>query len=393
LLDPAERIALLEDAQAVIDDQTTRSRVAARLATELLYTDQHDRAADMARGALHDARASGSELAQAEVAMRYFQAIWCPHTLSERQALITEVNALLEPDDVLNRCTALSLTAAAAIETANLAEADAALDAMLELADAHGFTALTLHAIGNRAWRTALTGDLTAATDLATQAWSLASEEGHTRAVDGAMLQLGYLAWHQGRIGDLLPMVQQHDGGRLATLGTRIMVARCLAANGDLDGARALLGSVTEMDLEKMPKDFRWSSTVLLAAEAAFMVQADDVGAIVLRMLEPFRDQVAFANFVLAPIAYGAGLAAAATGREDFEPYFEQAVDLSKRLDAPILRARTDIAWAIACQTSGRAAERAETIRALVADARAICAAHHLDDLQATPDVTSWRVR
>ncbi|HVJ95383.1 MAG TPA: BTAD domain-containing putative transcriptional regulator [Acidimicrobiia bacterium] len=393
VLRAAERIALLEDAQAVIQDTATRSRVAARLATELLYTDQHDRAADMARAALDDARASGSDVAQVEVAMRYFQAVWCPHTLAERSALIEETCALLAPDDALNGCTAFSLAAATAIEAGDLAAADAALDSMLELADAHNFTALKLHAMGNRAWRTALSGDIKAATDLTTQALALASEEGHTRAVDGAMLQIGYLAWQQGRIADLLPIVQQQNGRRLETLGTRIMVARCLAANGDIDGARALLGSVTETDLEKMPKDLRWSGTLLLAAEAAFMVQAEDVGAIVLRMLEPFRDQVVFANFVLAPIAYGAGLAAAATGREDFEPYFEQAVDLSNRLDAPILRARTKIAWAIACQTSGRAAERAETVRALVADVRAICAAHHLDDLQATPDVTSWRVR
>lgn len=360
-----ERIALLEDSRTAIVDNATRSRVVARLATELLFTSEHERAAALARSALADARRSQSDAAFVEVAMRYFQVVWCPHTLHERRALIDEAGALLENDDVFNRCFTLSLTAAAAIESADLHTADAALSQMWELAESSSLPFLTMHASGNRAWRAALAGNLEDASALATQALSIANQEGDGRAAEGAMLQLGYLAWHEGRLGSLLPIVQEHDGGRMATLGTRIMVARCLAANGDSDGARALLGSVTTHDLDTMPKDMRWASTLLLAAEAAFMVEAEDVGAIVLRLLEPFRDQIAFANFVVAPVAYGAGLAAAAAGRDGYASFFEQALELSDRLEAPVLRARTEIAWDVACQGSGRPAGRATTIRAL----------------------------
>ena len=74
-----------------------------------------------------------------------------------------------------------------------------------------------------------------------------------------------------------------------------------------------------------------------VAAETAYMVHAVDVARVVHRLLPPFTSQVVFAgNWVVAPVALGAALAGACAGTGDADELFEEAVDISVRLDAPV---------------------------------------------------------
>jgi hypothetical protein len=172
----------------------------------------------------------------------------------------------------------------------------------------------------------------------------------------------------------------------------RVVTARALAAAGDRRQAASILGSITRAELDELSKDLLWSSTLIFAAEAAFMLGSEALGAEVFRLLAPFRSQVAVANFVVAPIAYGAGLAAAAAGCDDVDSLFEESLDVSRRLDAPVLRARSEIAWTIVCHAKGRSHERAR-LAALVDDARAVCNERQLVHLCVGDDPSTWRLR
>jgi hypothetical protein len=298
-----------------------------------------------------------------------------------------ETLATLPDDDVVNRSFALAMAAATSLEAAERDPADAALDEMLELADCHDIAVLTLNATTSRTWLAALRGDLAEASRLATEALALARHD--PVATNGVALQFAYIAWQQGRFADLLPFIEQLDSRLCGSVTKRVMTARALASLDQRDDALALLESIGRSEIEALPEDMLWSSTLVLAAEVAFMLGCKGVGACVRDLLEPFRGLVAVANFVLAPIAYGAGLAAAAARHRDVDALFDEALDLSRRLDAPVLQARTEIAWTVARHAAG-AAGAADL--AMAHDARAICHERHLTHLGASSDATSWRL-
>jgi type IV pilus biogenesis protein CpaD/CtpE len=112
------------------------------------------------------------------------------------------------------------------------------------------------------------------------------------------------------------------------------------------------------------------------------MVDAADVAKVVHRLLLPFASRVAFArNWVVEPIALGAAIAGVGAGCSGTDDLFEEAIDVAVRLDAPVLRARAEIAWAWSVLRSATIGRDRERLRARVDDARAVFADHRLDAL------------
>ena len=152
-LESHERIALLEEASSLARDDGARARLLARLATELLYSDHQHRVAGLADAALGYAEECSDAAVRVEVALRHFHATWSPHTLAARRASMRAACALVDDADIVNRSFALSMTAFAAIEAADLEAADDALAELFDLADRHGLPVLTFNATAVRAWR------------------------------------------------------------------------------------------------------------------------------------------------------------------------------------------------------------------------------------------------
>ncbi|MGZ4211351.1 MAG: BTAD domain-containing putative transcriptional regulator, partial [Actinomycetota bacterium] len=360
-LEAHERIALLEEAASVARDDGARARLLARLATELLYADQQHRVAGLADAALVYARECNDPAIRVEVALRHFHATWSPHTLAARRASIQEVSALVDDADIVNRSFTLSMTAFAAIEAADLEAADRALAQLFDLADRHGLPVLTFNATAVRAWRVGLAGDLDEAERLVLRSGEQATGQGLHDAVWGMTLQLACITWQRGRFADLLPLLQLMRSESAEATSSRIMTARALAES-DADAARTLLASLGDAELGGIAHDVVWVATMITAAEVAFMLELPELGASVRRRIEPFRAQVGFVgNWVLAPIAYGAAVAGAAAGHTDVDALFEQSLEISDRLHAPVLRARTETARARAAERLERAPARIET--------------------------------
>jgi hypothetical protein len=208
-----------------------------------------------------------------------------------------------------------------------------------------------------RAWRTGLAGELNEAECLVKQAGELGRAAQLDNASYGTAVQLLCLEWARGRFGSLLPVFELADAETRTQVSNRVMRSRALAAAG-------------------RPRDPLWSMVMIVAAEAAYMVNAPDTARGVHRLLVPFASQVAFArNWVIAPIALGAALAGACAGTPDTDDLFQQAVDITCCLDAPVLRARAEISWvwsafrrSVAGQDRIRASARIEDARAVFAD-------------------------
>jgi hypothetical protein len=113
---------------------------------------------------------------------------------------------------------------------------------------------------------------------------------------------------------------------------------------------------------------------VLIAAgEAAYMVGSERVGRIVHRLLVPFASRVAFArNWVVEPIAFGAGIASAAAKYDDTDELFEAAIDVATRLDAPVLCARAQIAWVWTLLRRSAIGPERDRVRDRVEEARSV---------------------
>lgn len=377
-----ERVQLLDAAVTTASTDAERALLLGRLATEMLYTEDGERAQPLANEALAYAERSGDRRTRIEVHLRHFDATWAPHFLEVRRAEIGEALNLTDEADVVDRCFALSRSAAAAIEAADLPCADAMLARLFDLGSRHDLSIVTHSVTAVRGWRTGLAGDLDEAERLVKLAGKQGSDAKLHNASYGTAAQLFCIAWARGRFVDLLPILELGNAEDRKRTSNRIMFARALVAAGRWGDARRVIDTVTEEDLENLPKDALWSMLLIAAAEAAYVVGAVRVARVVHRLLVPFASRVAFArNWVVAPIAFGAGLASAAAKYGDTDDLFEEALDISIRLDAPVLRARTEIAWVWTAEARSSAGFDRDRFRAHVEDARAVFADRHLEVL------------
>jgi hypothetical protein len=344
-----ERVSLLERGCEAAQDSEARARLMARLATELLHTGRQDRVVSLARDALALSEKLKSNTARAEVAMRVCHATWSPSTLAARRAVIDDALHGLARTDVLHRAFVLAFAASIALEEADREHADNAFDEMFALADGHRILALDLNIETTRALRAALNAEMDQAAKYAVSALNIARRVAAPNSVEGPMLQLAFIAWQQGRFADLLPVIEKLDEGMIGGVTKRVFVARALVRE-DRDAARRVFDAISVTDFVELPLDMLWSVTLTFAAEIAFLLGSSESSSTLFQLLEPFRSQIAVANFALAPFAYAGGLAAATAGLPEYDSLFAQAVQLSGQLGAPILQRRAQSAWSLATE-------------------------------------------
>jgi hypothetical protein len=104
------------------------------------------------------------------------------------------------------------------------------------------------------------------------------------------------------------------------------------------DEARAIVTDVAQDAFGQLTKGTFWSSVLVVTAETASILEMPDASSSIRDLLLPFLDQVAFSGvWVVAPIAYGVGVACAACGDRRAPQFFERAVEIAERIHAPLL--------------------------------------------------------
>jgi hypothetical protein len=190
------------------------------------------------------------------------------------------------------------------------------------------------------AWRAALDGDLERADDLIENASAFGAEHGVGHAPDLALVQRSLLNWQRGQAGRTIETARAaHDSFGATFPGATLIFARALAEDpASRDEARTLLADFQDKHFENLPIEPFWSSALVIAAEAAHLLELSDACRAIRDLLWPFTDQVAFTGmWVTAPIAYGVAVAADGCGDPRAAQYLEHATHIAEYLKAPIL--------------------------------------------------------
>jgi hypothetical protein len=349
-----------------------------------MNTPNWKRAHLLAEEAMSSARATDSRAVLPEVCMRHFQATGAPHTLDTRRDYMNDILELTGNDrDPIQRFFALSMAASAAIEAADIVQADAHLDTAFRIARETDVPVLAYNAECIRVWRTGIAGDLGEAERLAFAAMKLGTRNGIDFAVVGPGLQVSNIRWQLGRFAELLPLLRV-----TATdddIGASILLARALACTTETKAeATEVVRKAASHEFDDLPRGLHWTGCLIAAAEVAYLLDDAPLGRLVRDVLEPFADGVAFnGTWAIAPIAYGAAIGGAAAGEPTADELFEHAIAVCRRLDAPLLRARTEMAWSRVLTARDDAPTKALS---LVSDARGTFAEHRLETFADSAD-------
>jgi class 3 adenylate cyclase/tetratricopeptide (TPR) repeat protein len=371
----AERVAALEAALAALDtaDSSARARLLATLAVELSYAEDRARRRALSDEALAMARRLDDCDTIAHVLNVRCHTIWSPDTLVERLENSAEHLAVVAGlRDPIARWYAAATRPQVAMEAGDLAEVDRQLENLArlthEVRQPHLVWAQTVDA----AWRAHLAGRLAEAEQLATEAYETGTAGGHVDALMYYACQLLAIRFDQGRLGELVALVEQAvaDNPGLPAFRAILALAYC-EADRPAD-ARPILDTALAASFAG-PFDMSWTTCMGFYAEVAARLGHERAAATLFDLLLPWSEHVIFNGlFVFGAIGRPLGVLAGTLGRHtEADRWFARAVEVHEQLQAPVLLARTYVDWAdqILARAHSRNEDRAHALieRALTA--------------------------
>lgn len=344
----AVRIEVLEAAIAAVGrtDLPVRARLLATLGLELAWSSDPHRRLALSEEALAIARSSGDPATLAHVLLARDYTIHSPDNLAERFAATTELLAIAEHlNDPVLASRALSLRFKAAMELADVAEAEACVARNEELVEDLGQRTLTWAARQHRATLLVLRGDprAEAAVDASREVAPTGLEEFFSAAHRYA------LRLAQGRLAELTRLIAE-VAEQTNNAYPKSVQAHCLAEMGQVEAAASVFDDAAANDFAYPTNNVAWLD---YGAESAWLCHRLDRVDCVPRIrawLEPYADQLvlgAFAAMMIGSVAMYLGLLCTTAGDwSAADSYFADAAATHERIDAPIWLARTRVDWA-----------------------------------------------
>ena len=239
--------------------------------------------------------------------------------------------------------------------------------AAFEIAASADVPVLEYNAGCMRVWRTGLDGDLEDAEQLA-----LGSDAVRDPARDPERHDAARSAGRRHSLasrpvlGDAAPLLRVTSDSEgvgvsiLVARGARLLDARLGPTLVDL-----LRTTASANDFEDLPQGAHWSACARRGGGGRVHARRSRCRPRRYALLEPFATQIAFnGSWVVAPVAYGAALGAAAADDPRPTTLFEHAVGVCDRMRAPVLRARTEMAWSHVLERRGGSAPAKSSIAA-----------------------------
>lgn len=345
-----ERIGLLRAARAALDHGVLRTRITAQLASELTY----DYVADDERASLR-AEASAALAALddprvvVEVANLVVDAMDDVLTLDERRRLSAVMtDAAKTTGDLVSRMKALNIVGRVAMEHGDRAGLEAVLPEYRAAAAASGYP-------GYQAWPDLVANQIVVldgdpdAIELQADSFLLRA----TEAGEPALAAVGWGAvlmtagWMRGRLGDLLPLIEQTAADNPGLPVYRSTAAWALAHEHHRDDAARRLQAAHSAGFDH-PRNMTWLFDQCTWTAVAAATQHRDAASVLLQRIEPWSHLLANTRTTMTlAVAHYAGLAHHTLGRHDQAiARFEQALDMHHRLRAPFMVASTELALA-----------------------------------------------
>ncbi len=347
-----ERVAAIDRAleRLPVAPSGDRARLLALSASERTYAVDLSERMSLGEQAVAVARASGIAQALLMTFQPLFQPTFHPSTIEIRTAWVNEALDRAAAADFDTGALGHFLhtdAAVSALERADGAAIDAHLAAARGVAERIPHTTIRWMTLYNSAWQAGLRGDLEEYERRADAALSFGLEHGEPDAFTIYGAQLFNVRAHQGRLHEMIPVVEQALADNPTMPVYRAVVSAATARAGDVDAARRMLDS-DMADGFRMPKDQTWGAGFGAWIEAAVAIRAEAVAEALRTPLLPYHDQLATTGVQFQPVySHYLGQIDHLLGDTDSaSAWFAEALELHERVRSPVLIAQTHAAWA-----------------------------------------------
>jgi hypothetical protein len=198
----------------------------------------------------------------------------------------------------------------------------------------------------HKAWAAGLHGELAEYERLVEAALAYGTDNGQTDAFSIYAGQLADVRSHQGRLHELIPLIEQALADTPALRVYRAVLTQAKAHAGQHDEARDMLDN-DRTDGFPMPADVAWSTGITSWIDAAVRLGAADAAPELRALILPYHDQITTTSIGIQPaLSHYLGQLDHLTGNYDAaERWFTEAMAIHERVQSPMLIARTQAAW------------------------------------------------
>lgn len=343
-----ERIAVLERALDAIGPSATadHARLLAVLASELTFGVDIDRRRALSDEAVDIARRLGDLPTLAWVLSHRFDSVRTPHLLAERRSAAEENLAVANMlDDQMARWLAAQAMTQIAVESGDIDALDDSLRLEIQLANALRQPYPRWLTLVHQSSREFLAGRIDQADRLAADAFGLGQETGQPDALAIYAGTLFSIWVAQGRVADLVPVLEEASTDNPGIVGLRAALATAYCGTNRRADAQAILTATRQVGFATINLDGVWLSTLWL-----FAAELDDRDAAqeLFDLLVPFATQFASDGaHVQGTVAQAlARLAAVLDRDDDADHWFGTAEALEGNMKAVLMQAGTRTYWA-----------------------------------------------
>ncbi len=344
-----DKVAVLEAALSALDggDNPERALTLATLCNELSFGPLERR-----RALADEAKAMARRMPDPAILTRVLcllnNPLQIPSALHERMADTTEAVALAE---VLGDPEALYHTGSNsqvnAMQAGDFDLAARSLENLQTLSNRLRQPALMWMTAFKEAGVAIMAGDTERAEQLAAAAFEMGTDTGQPDAFAIYGSQLMYVRHQQGRLGELVPLIDQAVTENPGLPAFRPVLAAAHLEAGNDATALDLLDADASEGFESLPLDFIWMMGVTTYAMLAVELRAAGPAWKLYDLLAPYHEQVPFIGTLgFFPTALALGGLASVLGRYDVgEAHFTYATELTTRGGMKFFAARTQLDW------------------------------------------------
>ena len=348
---PVEQTEILEEALAALprSERLLRGRLLARLATEQYWTGTIDRTLELAEEAAREASAADDD--EGRLLAQYAMAFGCwtpdrtPELVKVCEAYLDDARAL---GDRRHELLAHRWLVPAVTELGDVARGGREAVAAIEMADELQLSVQQWISRVIAASHQIVVGDLARAEALGTEALAIGSVSEPEVALDYVSLLIWTLRWLQGRLVEIVGLVEQAAATPGVDTARRLGLALTHAELGRLDEARAVLDQVSAAEMDALQQDASWYIAMAAMAEAAAACGHVGAASIAYERLLPYRDRISVTSVTATgPVAHHVGIAAWTLGDHAAgERALLDAIDVADEAGAPVFGARSRVALA-----------------------------------------------
>jgi DNA-binding SARP family transcriptional activator len=195
----------------------------------------------------------------------------------------------------------------------------------------------------NRAHRAFMRGATDEGERLAVEALEYGLSVGQPDAVNYFATQISHARWQQGRLGEIVGLIEDGARDNPGIPGYRAALARALCQAGQVDEATALLDEAADRRFVDLPEDSLWLYGLVNFAEAAIRLDHGAAAAALVARLAPFdRQLVCIGTSCEGPVAHYLGALFTVLGCfDEATVQLRVAAGLATAAGSPYFMART----------------------------------------------------